>query len=165
MGNSLITGVVQADEGRIRLKVKGLRGLEQDVDAIINTGYTGSLTLPPALIAALGLRWQTVDRVTLADGSECIFEVYEAKVMWDGKVRRILVDEADADPLVGMRLLKRSRIENASSCPRYGHHQAPTSEIEPWNSIRTSSTMPSWRSSTSGSMTERARGRVLTGTQ
>ncbi len=46
------------------------------------------------------------DRVKLADGSICIFHVYEGKVIWDGKVRKILVDEADADPLVGMRLMK-----------------------------------------------------------
>ena len=52
------------------------------------------------------LRWQTVDRFKLADGSICIFDVYEAKLVWDGKVRQILVDEADAEPLVGMRLLR-----------------------------------------------------------
>ena len=102
----MITGVVQFGEGRMRLKVKGLGGREQEVDAVIDTGYTASLTLPPALIQALGLRWQTVDRVKLADGSTCIFDVYEGKVVWDGKMRQILVDEADADPLVGMRLLK-----------------------------------------------------------
>jgi predicted aspartyl protease len=54
----------------------------------------------------LGLRWRSVDRFTLADGSECVFDVYVAKVDWDGKVRTILVDEADADPLIGMRLLR-----------------------------------------------------------
>ena len=43
----MITGVVQSDEGRIRLKVKGLRGWEQEVEAVIDTGYTASLTLPP----------------------------------------------------------------------------------------------------------------------
>jgi clan AA aspartic protease len=102
----MITGVVQSNEGRIRLKVKGLRGREQEVDAVIDTGYTASLTLPPVLVAALGLRWRSVDRVTLADGSECVFDVYEARVVWDGKVRQILVDEADADVLVGMRLLR-----------------------------------------------------------
>jgi clan AA aspartic protease len=102
----MITGVVKSDEGRIRLKVKGLRGGEHEVEAIIDTGFTASLTLPPPVIAALGLRWQTVDRVTLADGSESMFDVYEARVVWDGKVRHILVDEADADPLVGMRLLR-----------------------------------------------------------
>jgi predicted aspartyl protease len=59
----------------------------------------------------LGLRWQTVDRFKLADGSICIFDVYEAKVVWDGKVRQILVDEADAEPLVGMRLLKGHELK------------------------------------------------------
>src|SRR5579875_2414470 len=103
---SMINGVVQAAEGRIRLKVKGRRGREQEIEAVIDTGYTASLTLPPAVIQGLGLRWQTVDRFKLADGSICVFDVYEAKVEWDGKVRQILVDEADAGPLVGMRLLK-----------------------------------------------------------
>lgn len=31
--------------------------------------------------------------------------MYVAKVIWDGQERRILVDEADTDPLVGMALL------------------------------------------------------------
>ena len=52
----MITGVVQAAEERIRLKVKEPRGREQEIQAVIDTGYTASLTLPPALIQALGLR-------------------------------------------------------------------------------------------------------------
>jgi clan AA aspartic protease len=107
----MITGVVQSGEGRIRLKVKGRRGREQEVEAVVDSGYTAALTLPAALITALGLRWQTVDRATLADGSECMFDVYEAKVVWDGKVRDILVDEADTDPLIGMRLLKGHELK------------------------------------------------------
>jgi clan AA aspartic protease len=102
----MITGVVRSDEGRIRLKVKGVRGRAAEVDAIIDTGYTASLTLPPAVVAALGLRWQSMDRFTLADGNECIFDVYVARVDWDGRVRTILVEEADAEPLVGMRLMR-----------------------------------------------------------
>lgn len=107
----MITGVVQAAGGRIRLKVKGRQGREQEIEAVIDTGYTASLTLPPAVIQALGLRWQTVDRFKLADGSIRVFDVYEAKVEWDGKVRQILVDEADAEPLVGMRLLKGHELK------------------------------------------------------
>src|SRR5437868_3622445 len=107
----MITGVVKVDEVRIRLKVQGLRGREQEVEAVIDTEYTASLTLSPALINALGLRWRSVDRFTLADGSECIFDVYVAKVEWDGKVRTILVDEAEAVPLVGMRLLRGHELK------------------------------------------------------
>jgi clan AA aspartic protease len=107
----MISGVVKSDEGCIRLKVKGLRGREEEVVAVIDTGYTGSLTLPPAVVAALGLRWRSMDRFTLADGSECIFDVYVARVDWGGKIRTILVDAADADPLVGMRLLRGHELK------------------------------------------------------
>ena len=102
----MIIGAIYFGEGRIRLKVKGIRGREEDVEAVIDTGYTGSLTLPSEIVSLLALDWRSVDRGTLADGSECLFDVYEAKVLWDGKARQILIDETNADPLLGMRLLK-----------------------------------------------------------
>ena len=101
----MIEGVVKSDEARISIMVVGLEGRQREIDAVIDTGYTASLTLPPALIAELGLRWQSLDRGTLADGSECVFDVFEAEVEWDGATRRILVDEAGTDPLIGMGLL------------------------------------------------------------
>ena len=110
----MITGVVKSDEARIRIKVKGLRGREREVEAIIDTGYTASVTLPAALIAALGLRFRSVDRALLADGTECLFDVYHGKVIWDRKVRRVLVDEADTEPLIGMRLLRGHELKMQS---------------------------------------------------
>lgn len=101
----MITGTVDSNEGHLRLTVKGSRGRKLQIKAVIDTGYTASLTLSPELIRSLGLRWQTVDRVKLADGSISHFDVYEAELIWDGKPRKILVDEAESDPLVGMRLL------------------------------------------------------------
>jgi predicted aspartyl protease len=47
-----------------------------------------------------------MDRARLADGSEILFDVYEAVVTWDGMERNILVDEADTEPLIGMKLLR-----------------------------------------------------------
>jgi clan AA aspartic protease len=102
----MITGVVLAREGRIRLKVQGPRRQEREIGAVIDTGYTASLSLPPDLVVSLGLRWKGFGRGILADGSECLFDVYVGKVVWDGKVRRVLVDEADTDSLVGMGLLR-----------------------------------------------------------
>ncbi len=101
----MISGVVTAHEARIPIHVKGREGLELSINAVINTGYTGSLTLHPTAVAELKLNWQNVDRGILADGSECLFDVYEAEVEWDGQLRRILVDEANTDSLVGMALL------------------------------------------------------------
>ena len=62
--------------------------------------------MTPTHIASLGLRWKTTGRGILADGSVCLFDVYVAHVEWDGTVRRILVDEADTDPLLGMKLME-----------------------------------------------------------
>jgi clan AA aspartic protease len=107
----MITGAVQSDEARIRLKIKGRRRREQEVEVVIDSGFTGALTLPPALIATLGLRWRSVDRATLADGRTCVFQVYVGKLLWDGKIRSILIAEADADPLVGMRLLRGHELK------------------------------------------------------
>src|SRR5262249_29291172 len=113
----MITGVVKAHEARIRLKVQGPRGQEQEIEAVIDTGYTAWLSLPPALVAALGLRWQSFGRGILADGSECLFDVYEAKVVWDRRSRRLLVDEADTTPLVGMALLSGYELKvQARAC-------------------------------------------------
>jgi len=107
----MIIGVVRSGKSRVRLTVMGRHGQEHELEAVIDTGYIASLTLPPAVVTALALRWRNVERFTLADGSECIFDVYEAKVLWDGRVRTILVNETDADPLVGMRLFRGHELK------------------------------------------------------
>jgi len=80
----MISGVVESSEARILLKVRGLRGRTGEVLAVIDAGFTGSLTLPSAVISALRLRWHRTDRGVLADGSERLFDVYEAKVCGTG---------------------------------------------------------------------------------
>jgi clan AA aspartic protease len=107
----MITGNVSAREARIRLKVSGSRRREREIEAVIDTGFTASLSLAPSLVASLGLHWKSFGRGILADGSECLFDVYVATVVWDGRDRRILVDEADTDPLVGMALLNGHELK------------------------------------------------------
>jgi clan AA aspartic protease len=78
----------------------------QSVDAVIDTGFSGFLTLPSNIIAALDLTWKGRDVATLGDGSSCIFEVYIASVIWDGEYRAIDINESETAPLIGMRLLR-----------------------------------------------------------
>ena len=101
----MITGSVSDREACIQLTVRGPRGREREVRAVVDTGYTAFLALPPDVITWLGLPWRSRGRGILADGSECLFDIYSGKVVWDGKVRNILIDEAETDPLVGMALL------------------------------------------------------------
>ena len=102
----MIAGAVNADhEAIIGLKVQGPSGQEQDIDAVIDTGFTGLLTLPPTIIQALGLTWLTQSQAVLGNGQIETFDVFVATVVWDGQPIRIMVDEANTDPLVGMALM------------------------------------------------------------
>jgi clan AA aspartic protease len=92
-------------EAIVRLPVQSLRGREQAIEAVIDTGFNGYLTLPPDLVAGLGLPFRRNGRAVLGDGSEITFDIHEAIILWDGRLRRIAVDVADTDPLLGMGLL------------------------------------------------------------
>ena len=72
---------------------------------MIDTGFNGFLTLPPPLVAELGLLFQSRGRVILANGSEETFDIYDVTVLWDGQPRSVDTYEADATPLAGMLLL------------------------------------------------------------
>jgi clan AA aspartic protease len=76
-----------------------------DVDALIDSGFTGSLMLPIATGAALGLARQSGGVATLADGSVRHFDMFAAEVDWDGGWRQVLVSAVGVEPLLGMRLL------------------------------------------------------------
>ena len=102
----MITGIVRDFEPIIPLSVCGYDGKVYAQDAIVDTGFDGWLSLPPDLIAQLNLRWKRRGRAILGDGSECVFDVYEAIVVWDGTLLTIPVDEADSEPLVGMSLME-----------------------------------------------------------
>jgi clan AA aspartic protease len=102
----MIVGIVRGREALVRLIIRGSRGRQQEIEAVVDSGYTGWLTLPTTVIAALDLRWQTLGRGILADGSVSTFDVYQAKAVWDDRLRRVYVDEFDATPLIGMALLR-----------------------------------------------------------
>ena len=103
----MITGTVNASlQPLIRLPIRSTDGLHQEIEALVDTGFNGSLTLPPNIIAALALPWRTRALVTLANGLEDECDVHTATIVWDGGVRNILVEAANTDPLVGMALLR-----------------------------------------------------------
>ncbi len=93
-------------EAIIQLAVLGENNQRQSIKAVIDTGYTGFLTLPSAIIDKLGLTWFMQEEGTLGDGSMCMFNVFEASIIWDGQVRPIEINESEADPLIGMGLLE-----------------------------------------------------------
>jgi clan AA aspartic protease len=102
----MITGVVNADrEAIIRLKIKGTNGQEQEIDAVVDTGFNGFLTLPLSIIVALDCAYLCQGYVVLADGRMEETEIYETFVDWDGQWIGVETDAADSVPLVGMALM------------------------------------------------------------
>jgi clan AA aspartic protease len=102
----MIRGVVNArNEIRLLLPVLDGIGYEQVIDAILDTGFGGWLSLPHALITSLQLSWQTRGQVRLGDGRVEWVDYYEATVVWDGVERTVDVHALDGDILIGMGLL------------------------------------------------------------
>ena len=107
----MIQGLVNAAyEPLVRLTVQGPSGRSREIEAVIDTGYNGFLTLPTALVRELGLVYRDRGRAILADGSEALLDTYDVAVFWDSRLRSARASAADATPLVGMQLLDRHNL-------------------------------------------------------
>ena len=104
--------VFDGSEAVVSLEVSGT-GSSRDttnIQVVIDTGFTGHLTLPPETVRSLSLPERGFVEVELADGEMATLGAYEAQVLWHERPRRVPVYEADGGPLVGMSLLRGSTL-------------------------------------------------------
>jgi len=97
-------------EAVISLVIKNGNAMKY-IQPVIDTGFTGFLSLPLSIITELDLAWKYRDRGTLGDGSETVFDIYECSVIWDGEYREIEVNQAETEPLLGMMMLRGYRLQ------------------------------------------------------
>jgi clan AA aspartic protease len=102
--------VNQNYEAMLSLVVRNSDKLKS-ITAVIDTGFTGFLSLPIAAIRELELSWSYRDRATLGDGSEVLFDIYDGMVIWGGQYREIEINAAETEPLIGMSLLRGYRLQ------------------------------------------------------
>lgn len=108
----MMFGVVnETCEAIVKVAVSRIGSPKITVDAVVDTGFTSFLSLPLSIITELGLTWHYRDVGTLGDGSEVVFELYKASVIWNGQNQIIDVVASDADPLVGMGLLYGFKLQ------------------------------------------------------
>ena len=103
----MITGHVNINlEAILPLSIFGADGVVREINAVIDTGYSGFLALPAAILTSLGCKLSGSAQLTLADGSAISSDVYEATILWKGQSRTLQVDDLQAGALVGMALFK-----------------------------------------------------------
>jgi clan AA aspartic protease len=92
-------------EAVVRLPILGADEHREEVELVLDTGFTGQLLLPSAIVARLGLTWQGVREAVLGDGRRTAMRIYRAKTIWDGRERDAQVLESEGGPLLGMSFL------------------------------------------------------------
>ena len=107
----MIEGVVNAAyEAVVVLTLQGSAGQVRDIEAVVDTGYSGFLTLPTVVVADLGLPFAYVGQAFLANDDEVSFDVHDVTVLWDGQPRPIKADATGSTPLMGMLLLDNHNL-------------------------------------------------------
>ena len=100
----MMTGKVSNRRAYIERPVIGPKG-QGNVEFVIDTGFTGVLTLPPAACEALGLVFDRLQPSALADESILMLEVFIVTLVWDGEERKVEVLAIEGEPLIGMTML------------------------------------------------------------
>lgn len=108
-----ITGSVTPDGGEAAIGLHLHRSSSStEVRAIIDTGFEGTLWLPPELAAdfILDPLLRRSAEVELADGSTLEVEMYRVGLLWHDRPRVVRAYVAPGEVLIGMELLRGSRL-------------------------------------------------------
>src|SRR3989344_7934755 len=102
----MIRGVVNNNRPLIPLTVGWKLGV-QDIIALVDTGFTGELKLPPEKVLELGLHTTHTEPIKLGDDSTVNMQASLAVVSMEGipNVVNVLIDKGI--PLIGVGLLRR----------------------------------------------------------
>jgi len=80
------------------------------VEALVDTGFSDELALPPAAVAALSLPYLETITPRLSDGQSAALAVYTATLRWHGVDREVAVVAVGTEPLLGMSLFDGSDL-------------------------------------------------------
>jgi clan AA aspartic protease len=80
------------------------------IEFVVDTGFTGFLTLPPAAVAAMELPFLHRVPADLADASTIELNVYAATIVWNDVARQVPVLALGRRPLLGTALLENCEL-------------------------------------------------------
>lgn len=107
----MIEGLVNARrEAVVPLHIQGSDGHAQELEAVVDTGFGGFLTLPADVVSELDVPFAYIGAVILADDTVAELPIHRASLIWDGQPRAIRAHVTGSAPLIGMMLLDGYRL-------------------------------------------------------
>lgn len=97
-------------EAVLRLAIAS-QGQTHHIDAAINTGYRGFLSLPPHIVNHLALPYLGETQDIFSHDAQFSAPTYQAKILWDSRYREVPVHQINTSPFVGISLLKGYNLQ------------------------------------------------------
>ena len=94
----------------IKLDLLGANHRRETIEAAIDSGFNGELTVPAFVIDLLDWPFKHSERTTLADGNEVNMPVYKGIVYWKDRPRIVDVYASSSGSLVGLSLLDGNEV-------------------------------------------------------
>lgn len=102
----MITGSVNGQfEIIVPLPFEDSAGQEHLIDTVLDSGFTGSVSLPNAIVNKLRLPFHSKGSAVLANGTIETFDIHAGTIVWDGATRSVLIPCIETKPLLGTALL------------------------------------------------------------
>ena len=106
----MITGRVENRQALIPITYRLPGQPDFVLEHVVDTGFTGELTLPASVVAAMGLPFEITDDIKLADDSMQRVPVHLATIVWEGQEFIARVYATGRRPLFGTFLMNRKEL-------------------------------------------------------
>ena len=98
-------------EARISVAVAGPSMEFREVEAVIDTGFSGWLTLPAAAVREMNLPAYRIQQMRIANNRTILMTTFRAVAQWQGRQIDILVYQTENPrPLLGTAMLEHCRL-------------------------------------------------------
>lgn len=103
-------GQVVGLQARVNVTFRLPNQPDMAIEFVVDTGFEGALTLPPAAVTALGLPFFQEMDASLANDTTVRVDVHVARIVWEGVEQDVLVLATGRRPLLGTALLHHKRL-------------------------------------------------------
>ncbi|MEA5513427.1 clan AA aspartic protease [Nodularia sp. UHCC 0506] len=101
----MITGIIKSGHPTVNVIFRLPNKPDFTIEFVIDTGFTGELSLPPAAVTLMGLPFLYELPANLANNSWVDIPIHEAVIIWNSEERLVNVLATGKRPLLGTALL------------------------------------------------------------